>query len=94
MSVAQLAQRIRHRAATTAGPAAVHDEALVKSLLTSELADILRRGSLDEAARARYHAAWKIALRWIKNYCELDFRSLASYPRSELERIAAAGDAF
>ena len=34
MSVAQIAQRVRHRAATTQGPSAVHDLALVKRLLS------------------------------------------------------------
>src|SRR4029450_535659 len=43
MSVAQIAQRVRHRAATTKGPAATHDQALVKRLFTEELEDILSR---------------------------------------------------
>jgi hypothetical protein len=43
MSVAQLAQRIRHRAPTTDGPAATHDEPLVKRLLVEETDDIIRR---------------------------------------------------
>jgi malate synthase len=104
MSVAQIAQRIRHRAATTGGPAAVHDEALVKRLLREETEDILRllragiTSDRDRAAAAeaevRYGQALKIALRWIRNYVELDFRSLGSYTRAELQAIAAASDAF
>src|SRR5215813_6041681 len=43
MSVAQIAQRVRHRAATTEGPAAVHDFPLVKRLLLEERDDILAR---------------------------------------------------
>ena len=43
MSVAQIAQRIIHRARTTDGPAAVHDAALVKRLLQEETDDILAR---------------------------------------------------
>ena len=43
---------------------------------------------------ARYRKAVKIAMRWIKNYTELDFRSLGAYTRADLESIAAAGDAF
>src|SRR5256885_17077135 len=43
MSVAQIAQRIRHHARTTDGPVAVHDFALVKQLLTEECQDILAR---------------------------------------------------
>ncbi len=104
MSVAQIAQRIRHGARTTAGPAAVHDAALVKTLLHEECDDILSRlraGVSDDRARAayaeaetRYRKAVKIAMRWIKNYTELDFRSLGSYTRADLDRIAAAPDAL
>ena len=94
MSVAQIAQRIRHGARTTDGPAATHDFALVRRLLQEELDDILRRRPADPALQARYRAALKIALRWIRNYVELDFRSLGSYTRRDLDAIAAAPDAF
>jgi len=104
MSVAQLAQRIRHRARTTDGPAATHDLALVKRLLQEETEDILARlraTASDDKARAayaeaetRYRKSLKIALRWIKNYTELNFRSLGSYTRPDLDKIAAAPDAF
>ena len=59
-----------HRAETTEGPAAVHDEALVKRLLREELDDILRRrrDSIKDAralaeAEARYVKALRISLR-------------------------------
>jgi malate synthase len=104
MSAAQIAQRVRHRARTTAGPAAEHDAALVKRLLREECDDILQRlqatvqDERDRTAYAeaetRYRKAVKIAMRWIKNYTDLDFRSLGSYTRAELDRIAAAPDAF
>jgi malate synthase len=106
MSVAQIAQRIRHAARTTEGPAATHDLALVKTLLQEETDDIVARmrqalkagdARAEAAARdaeARYRKAVKIALRWIKNYTDLDFRSLGSYTRADLERIASAPDAF
>ena len=94
MSVAQIAQRIRHAARTTEGPAATHDPALVKRLLTEELEDILRRRPADAALQERYRKAVKIALRWIRNYVDLDFRSLGSYTRRDLDAIAAAPDAF
>jgi malate synthase len=104
MSVAQIAQRVRHRAPTTEGPAAVHDFALVKTLLGEECDDILARlraGVTDERGRAgyaeveaRYRKAVKIAMHWIKSYRDLDFRSLGSYTRADLDRIAAAPDAF
>jgi len=95
MSVAQIAQRIRHAARTTQGPAAAHDAALVKRLLQEECDDILRLAkSPDRETEARYRKAVKIALRWVKNYLELDYRSLGSYTHAELERIAAAPDAL
>ena len=95
MSVAQIAQRIRHHAKTTDGPAAIHDFALVKKLLVEECEDIVaRQGTRDAEREARYRKAPTIAMRWIKNYTELDFRSLASYTRADLEQVAAAPDAF
>jgi malate synthase len=95
MSVAQIAQRIRHHARTTDGPATVHDFALVKTLLAEECADILARlTTKDPDTRARYEKAVKIAMHWIKSYTELDFKSLAAYTRADLEQIAAAPDAF
>ena len=33
-------------------------------------------------------------MHWIKSYRDLDFRSLGSYTRADLDRIAAAPDAF
>jgi malate synthase len=95
MSVAQIAQRIRHAVATTAGTPARHDAALVKRLLHEECDDILRlMKNADPQTEARYRAAVKIAMRWIKNYVELDVRSLASYSRADLDRIAASPDAL
>ncbi|MBI4561820.1 MAG: hypothetical protein HY724_07215 [Candidatus Rokubacteria bacterium] len=106
MSVAQIAQRIRHRARDTRNPSQAHDFLLVKQLLREEAEDILARlkatikagdtrsQAVYAEAEARYRKAVKIALRWIKNYTELDFRSLASYTRADLEAIAAAEDAF
>lgn len=103
MSVAQIAQRIRHAAKTTDGPAATHDLALVKRLVNEECADVIARlpaGTDDRSraaraqAEARYKKSVKIALRWIQNYVDLDFRSLGSYTRADLDRIAAAPDAF
>jgi malate synthase len=95
MSVAQIAQRIRHHARTTDGPGAVHDFALVKKLLAEECEDILaRQGTTDAEREARYQQARKIAMRWIKNYTELNFLSLGAYTRADLEKVAAAPDAF
>lgn len=94
MSVAQIAQRIRHHVRPSEGPVVEHDYALVKRLLQEELEDILARRPADPALRARYGKAVKIAMQWIRNYVELDFRSLGSYSRPDLERIAQAPDAF
>ena len=105
MSVAQIAQRVLH-GAKDAETGRAHDFALVKGLLQDEAEDILRllrdeAGELDEAglralaaAETRYRKAVKIAMRWVKSYTELDFRSLGSYTRADLEVIAASGDAF
>jgi malate synthase len=106
MSVAQIAQRIRHRASTTTGPAAAHDFALVKRLLHEETEDILRllkqtvktgdakAQAAYAEAETRYRKSVKIAMRWIKNYTDLDFRSLGTYTHADLERIAGEPDAF
>jgi malate synthase len=94
MSVAQIAQRIRHRVRASEGPADVHDFALVKRLLREEADDILRLTQPDPAATERYRKAVKIAMRWIRNYVDFDFRSLGTYSRADLEGIAAAPDAF
>ena len=105
MSVAQIAQRLIHSARDTETGEA-HDFPLAKRILQEERDDIIRlmteeAGELDEsgqralaAATERYHKAYKIALRWVKNYTELDFRSLGSYTHEQLHEIAAAPDAF
>jgi hypothetical protein len=88
----------------THDPSQVHDFAMVKGLLGEEVQDILVRlqatvrSERDKAAYAqaeeRYHKAVKIAVRWIKNYTELNFRSLGSYTQADLAAIAATDDAF
>jgi malate synthase len=95
MSVAQIAQRIRHAARTTEGIPVTHDTTLVKRLLQEECDDILRLlKTRDAETEARYRKAVKIALQWIKNYTQLDYRSLGSYTRADLEKIATAPDAL
>jgi malate synthase len=104
MSVAQIAQRIRHKARATDAPSDAHDFALVKRLLQGEVEDILKRlGATvkDDKSRAayveaeeRYRKATKIAMRWILNYTELNYRSLGSYTRADLGAIASAPDVF
>jgi malate synthase len=96
ISVAQTAQRILHAAADS-DSGEVHDFQLVKGLVQQELADILRlrdEAGQDAAARARYTKAGVITVHWIKSYTELNFRSLGSYTRADLDAIAAAPEAF
>ena len=92
MSTAQIAQRVLHRVRSDEGT--VHDFALVKRLLQEETEDIIRLGSLDADAAARYRKAQKIAAQWIRNYTAFDFRSLGSYTRADLDRIASGPEAF
>ncbi len=104
ISVAQTAQRIIH-GAKDADTGEVHDFSLIKRLLDEELADIEERRRAEapsdpESQRAvderieRYGKAHKVAMQWIKNYTEYDFRSLGSYTQADLEAIAEAPDAF
>src|SRR5438445_10434098 len=93
MSVAQIAQRIRHHAKDPQAGVA-HDGALAKRLLQEELADILSRRPKSAEVETRYRNAMKVAMRWVKNYTELDFRSLGAYTRAELDAIARAPDAL
>ena len=104
ISVAQTAQRIIH-GAKDADTGEVQDFKLVKSLLDEELSDIIQRrraeAPSDPASQAaaeeqaeRYRKATKVAMQWIKNYTEYDFRSLGSYTHEDLEAIAEAPDAF
>ncbi len=69
---------------------------MVKEILGTECADILARlGDLSEPQlRTRYQYSYGIALRWIRNYTELDFRSLGSYTRDELAAIGREPDAL
>ena len=105
ISVAQMAQRIIHGAMAEDTERA-HDFALAKRILQEEVADILRlrkAAALDgdagaaaeyEEQAARYQKAYKVSLRWIKNYTELNFRSLGSYAHADFDRMAEDADAF
>ncbi|MCE2457606.1 MAG: hypothetical protein J4G14_07300 [Dehalococcoidia bacterium] len=104
ISVAQTAQRIIH-GAKDENTRQVQDFALIKQLLQEELEDISERrtaesptdpASQDALAEMldRYQKAYKVALKWIKNYTEYDFRSLGSYTQADLETIAEGDDAF
>ena len=65
----------------------------LESILTA-LKDAAPSQAAYRQAEERYQKALKISYQWIKNYTELNFRSLGSYTRADLERIAAQADAF
>ena len=95
ISTAQTAQRLLHESLCE-DTGRRHSPAMVKEILGTECADILARlGDLSEPQlRTRYQYSYGIALRWIRNYTELDFRSLGSYTRDELEAIGREPDAL
>jgi malate synthase len=95
ISVAQTAQRLFHES-RSADTGRLHAQSLVKSLLKEECADAVAclGSSPDSDLRSRYECSLGIALRWIRNYLELEVRSLGSYRRSELWQIGRGPDAF
>ena len=95
ISVAQMAQRVVHEAQAE-DTGAVHDMALLKSIIANEGEDIVQLlGKNPPAADVqRYRDAVKISMQWLKNYTEFNFRSLGSYSRSDLSAIAADEDAI
>ncbi len=99
ISVGQVSQRIIHQAlASDTGE--THSLAMIKSIIDSEIQDILRIRSLDlnrsdfDLSKTTYESSRKITLRWIKNYTQLNFKSLGSYTREDLSNIASSPDAF
>ncbi|HTT76929.1 MAG TPA: hypothetical protein VMF50_13255 [Candidatus Binataceae bacterium] len=95
ISAAQTAQRLFHESPCE-DTGRRHSSAMVKQILLDECADILARlGDLGEPGlRERYDYSAGIAMRWIRNYTELDFRSLGSYTRAELTAIGRGPDAL
>ncbi|SVA32404.1 uncharacterized protein METZ01_LOCUS85258 [marine metagenome] len=99
ISVGQVAQRIIHNAGDR-GTNETHSFSLVKRIIDSETADILNiREPVVEAneysqLEFRYRASRKITLRWINNYTDMNFRSLGSYTKADLDKIASDPDAF
>ena len=92
ISVAQTAQRILH-SAEDVDSGEMHDFGLIEGLVKQELGDILGLRSAagaDAAMIERYTKSAGIALHWIRSYTDLDFRSLGSYTRAELDAIAVS----
>ena len=98
ISVAQIAQRIRHHARDTETGQEHTPRSSRRCFRKSSRASCAgggrRRRSGRCAGAERYRKSFKIALRWIQNYTELNFRSLGSYTRADLEQIAGAEDTF
>ena len=96
MSFAQVAQIIIH-SVKDSETGETHSAGLVKSIVQEELGDILKIRAEQfgsEYPTEYYTKAAKITLQWIKSYTELDFRSLGSYSREDLETIANSPDAL
>lgn len=104
ISVGQVAQRILHNSVAS-DTERVQDFAVVKQLLQGEVEDILKfrkaeaeGNAEDEAAykeqQERYRNAHKVAMRWIKNYTEFNFRSLGTYTHADFAKIGQEADAF
>ena len=95
ISVAQIAQRVIH-GAVAEDTEQKHTLALVKKTLLAECQDIVDRlgAGADPGQSERYKKAAKIAMHWVRDYTELDFRSLGTYTHEQLHMIAAAPDAI
>jgi len=99
ISVGQVSQRIIH-SAVGQDTEQKHSLGSVRQVTDIETDDILRlRGTqfsgkeLSEI-ESRYRASRKITLKWIKNYTDMNFRSLGSYTREDLANIALEPEAF
>lgn len=97
ISVAQIAQRLIH-STKDQFTGQVHDFTLINQLLWEEYNDILLKlkenpensNAISKSladAEVHYRRAINIALHWIKNYTDFNFRSLGSYPRAQLIEI-------
>jgi hypothetical protein len=87
MSVAQIAQRIRHRAKDSSDPSKVHDFASSRPCgRKSRTSRLLPK--TDAETEDRYGAA-RIAMRWIRNYTDLDSAAWALHARRPRADAAA-----
>ncbi len=95
ISTGQIAQRIIHKSVSE-DTEEEHSFKLVKEIINDETKDIINLlgdgASVDQ--KINYQKASKIAMQWLKNYTEFEFRSLGSYTRDDLEKIADSPDAF
>ena len=95
ISTGQIAQRIIHKSVSE-DTEEEHTFKLVKEIIIDETKDIINLlgENASDNQKTKYNQASKIAMKWIKNYTEYEFRSLGSYTRDDLQKIANSPDAF
>ncbi len=95
ISTGQIAQRIVHKSFSE-DTEEEHTFKLVKEIINDETKDIINLLGDDatDDQKSKYEKSSKIAMQWIKNYTDYEFRSLGSYTRDDLEKIASSPDAF
>ena len=95
ISTGQIAQRIIHKSFSE-DTEEEHSFKLVKEIINDETRDIidLLGDDATEDQKLKYIKSSKIGMQWIKNYTEYEFRSLGSYTRDDLEKIAANPEPF
>ena len=95
ISTGQIAQRIVHKSFSK-DTEEEHTFKLVKEIINDETKDIINLLGDDatDDQKSKYEKSSKIAMQWIKNYTDYEFRSLGSYTRDDLEKIASSPDAF
>ena len=95
ISTGQIAQRIIHKSVSE-DTEEEHNFKLVKEIIKDETKDIINLlgDNASDIQKTNYGKSSKIAMQWIKNYTEYEFRSLGSYTRDDLEKISNSPDAF
>ena len=90
MSVAQIAQRLIHETSCE-DINQKHNPDFVEKLITNECKSIINSQlkTTNNTSIDTYKKSLNIAIKWIKNYTEFNFRSLGSYSISELEEIGS-----
>ncbi|MBI21324.1 MAG: hypothetical protein CL780_03655, partial [Chloroflexi bacterium] len=90
MSVAQIAQRLIHETSCE-DINQKHDPDFVEKLIIDECKSIItsQLKTTNTTSVDTYKKSLNIAIKWIKNYTEFNFRSLGSYSISELEEIGS-----
>jgi len=92
ISVGQVAQRVMH-SAKGIDDNQKHDLNLIIKIADKELSDILKKRIESDPEKkikisSDYKKARNITIQWIKNYTNLNFRSLGSYSKKELDELS------